>query len=195
MSRPGLESGFRSLLDALHRLGISYMIVGSLASSIHGISRATMDVDILADLNEQKIEGLARDLGPDLHADVEQMKDAFLAGRAFNVIHYASSYKFDIFPLAADPFSQSQFARRKSASLPQAGSAEAVQFPVASEEDTILSKLLWYKLGGAASDRQWRDAVGIVRVRGDQLDVAYMKHWAGRLEIAELQLKHPSSRQ
>lgn len=34
--------------DALEEPGVSYFIGSSLASAIHGISRATMDVDIIA---------------------------------------------------------------------------------------------------------------------------------------------------
>ncbi len=186
MNRPGIQSGFKRLLDAFDRLRIPCMIVGSLASSIHGVARATMDIDLVADLDEQRIDVLAQDLRAEFHADAEQMKEALHAGRAFNLIHYSSSYKFDVFPLTADPFLQSEFARRKTASLPQTEREPTLEFPVASEEDTILSKLLWFKQGGETSERQWNDALGIVRVRGGELDAIYLRHWAGRLGIAEL---------
>ena len=35
---------------ALDTLGIRYALVGSFASSIHGLYRATADIDILADI-------------------------------------------------------------------------------------------------------------------------------------------------
>ena len=34
----------------LERLGIEYLVGGSLATSLHGIPRATLDVDMVADL-------------------------------------------------------------------------------------------------------------------------------------------------
>lgn len=34
---------------------------------------------------------------------------------------------------------------------------------VATAEDTILSKLAWYRLGGEVSDRQWNDILGILK--------------------------------
>ena len=34
----------------LERLGVEYLIGGSLATSLHGIPRATLDADIVADL-------------------------------------------------------------------------------------------------------------------------------------------------
>lgn len=38
----------------------------------------------------------------------------------------------------------------------------AVRF--ASPEDTLLHKLVWYKLGNEISDRQWGDILGVLRV-------------------------------
>lgn len=55
---------------------------------------------------------------------------------------------------------------------------------IASAEDTILAKLEWARLSG--SDRQVRDASGMVRVQGDQLDVAYIAHWAAELGVSDL---------
>jgi hypothetical protein len=40
---------------ALERLGVPYMIGGSMASTAHGRIRTTMDVDIVADLQPDRI--------------------------------------------------------------------------------------------------------------------------------------------
>jgi hypothetical protein len=47
---------------------------------------------------------------------------------------------------------------------------------VASAEDTVL----------APSDRQWRDVQAILHVQDELLDVAYLRHWAAELGLAEL---------
>ncbi|MCC6332570.1 MAG: hypothetical protein IT380_01120 [Myxococcales bacterium] len=60
------------------------------------------------------------------------------------------------------------------------------QVAVASAEDTIVSKLRWYRLTGEVSDRQWNDVAGIVTARRGRLDLAYLRHWAERLGVAEL---------
>ncbi|MEN8149064.1 MAG: hypothetical protein ABFS86_04530 [Planctomycetota bacterium] len=44
---PDLERALAPLVDALERLGIPYRIGGSIASSLHGVARATLDVDIV----------------------------------------------------------------------------------------------------------------------------------------------------
>ncbi len=38
------------VIDALEALGVPYLIGGSLASAVHGVLRATMDADLVADL-------------------------------------------------------------------------------------------------------------------------------------------------
>jgi hypothetical protein len=40
--------------NVLERMGISYAVGGSMSSSVHGIMRSTMDVDIVADLQFQQ---------------------------------------------------------------------------------------------------------------------------------------------
>jgi hypothetical protein len=56
----------------------------------------------------------------------------------------------------------------------------------ASPEDTLLHKLVWFRLGGGVSERQWRDASGVLRIQGDSLDSAYLDTWAGRLGVRDL---------
>jgi hypothetical protein len=47
--------------------------------------------------------------------------------------------------------------------------AEDVSIRFATPEDTLLHKLIWYKLGNEISDRQWSDILGVLRVQGDAL--------------------------
>ncbi|HEU4411386.1 MAG TPA: hypothetical protein VFS43_39410 [Polyangiaceae bacterium] len=57
---------------------------------------------------------------------------------------------------------------------------------VKSPEDTILRKLLWYRDGGEVSEKQWRDVIAVLRLRGQQLEEAYLRQWASRLGIVRL---------
>jgi hypothetical protein len=74
------------------------------------------------------------------------MRDALESGRSFNLIHFASSYKFDIFPLTSEPFHQSQFSRREMRDIVLGGVSLAL--PVASAEDTLLRS--WFGTAPAA---------------------------------------------
>ena len=63
---------------------------------------------------------------------------------------------------------------------------------VKAPEDTILRKMLWFREGGAVSDRQWRDILGVLRAQQGRLDVAYLRGWAVRLALTDL-LDRPSA--
>jgi hypothetical protein len=183
MSSPA--AAFRRVLEVLSRLEIPYCIVGSVASSVYGTPRTTMDVDIVADLRADQLGSLAAALRPDFYADLEMMKDAWKRGRAFNVIHLASAYKFDIFPLADDAYSQEAFGRRRVAKTQSLG-GETVECVLGAVEDTILNKLRWYRLGGEISEVQWNDLRGILMVTGERLDREYLYRWAPLLGVTDL---------
>jgi hypothetical protein len=105
-------------------------------------------------------------------------------GRPFNLIHYATSFKVDIFPLKSDAYSRESFARRRFEQSKSFGAP--IECAVATAEDTILSKLLWYRAGGETSERQWNDLRGIRMVSGSVLDYEYLRKWAEYLKVADL---------
>lgn len=178
-------NAFERILGTFDRLGIRYCVVGSVASSVYGRPRTTMDVDVVADLRPEQLSRLAGELQREFYADLEMMKDAVNLGRAFNVIHLASSYKIDVFPLSGDEYSQEAFNRRRP-SRTEAFGNEPVDCFIASAEDTVLNKLRWYRQGGEISETQWNDLRGIMRVTGGQLDRDYLHRWAPRLGVADL---------
>lgn len=55
-----------------------------------------------------------------------------------------------------------------------------------SAEDIILSKLEWYRMGGEDSARQWRDILGVLKIRSGELDLDYLRKWAKELEVSDL---------
>jgi len=177
-------AALQQLLDALERLNIPYLVTGSVASSFYGTPRATRDIDLVAAVRLDHVPPLVSALGRDFYADADMMRQAISAQRAFNVIHFSTSYKFDIFPAGSDPFTQSQFKRRQKASF--AIEHESVEFQVVSAEDSILSKLLWYRSGGGVSDQQWRDIVSVLDTRRGTLDLEYLHQWAQELGVHDL---------
>lgn len=174
----------KRILRALDTLRIPHVIVGSVASSIHGAPRATNDVDLIVDMRPELAQALAAALGPDFYADPDIIADALLAGRSFNIIETKTTYKFDFFPLSRDAFRSREMARRVAIRSNVLG--EDLEFEITSREDTILAKLAWFKRGGCVSEQQWKDVIGVVRVQADRLDLGYLREWGPRLGVAEL---------
>ena len=172
-------------MRTLERLGIPFMVGGSIASSMYGVYRATNDVDVVVELHEPQVEAFCAALSGKFYIDSDTIRDALAHGRPFNIIHLSTSYKIDLFPLLPDPYSQTEFGRRVMAESDM-GCEEVVKFPVCTAEDTILAKLVWYKKGGEVSERQWSDIRGIVEVQAGRLDSEYMRKWARHLSVAEL---------
>ena len=156
-----------------------------MASGTHGLPRQTNDIDILADLPAALAEDFCAALGPAFYADPESARKAVEAGRAFNVIHIAGAYKFAIFPAGDDRFARSELARRRYTRT-AITSLEHIEFPVATAEDAILSKLVWYRKGGEVSERQWHDIAGVLRVQPGRLDEDYLRTWAAQLGVGDL---------
>ncbi len=177
-------AAFERLVAVFDGLGVRYVVGGSLASSIRGSGRATMDIDLVAELRPIHVEAFVSALRNEFYADSEMIREALARGVSFNVIHLKSSYKFDIFP-AASEFERSQLAR---GGLVEAAPFDAapMRFAVASAEDTILAKLAWFQKGGCVSARQWNDVLGVVRIQEGRLDLAYLGEWAARMGLAEL---------
>ena len=172
--------------QTLERLGIAYAVGGSLASSLHGVMRSTLDVDIVADMRLEHIQPLVAALSKEFYADDEMMKDAIEHHSSFNLIHHKTAFKVDIFIRKTRAFDQMQLERRRTAVI-ATDPEESVY--VTSPEDVILSKLEWYRMGGEVSDRQWRDTpvgVGVLKTRAGDLDLEYLRKWAIELKVSDL---------
>jgi hypothetical protein len=169
--------------QALEEIGIPYAVGGSLASSVHGVMRSTLDVDIVADMRLEHIPLLVSALSKEFYADDEMMRDAIEHRSSFNLIHYETAFKVDIFIRKSRAFDQMQLERRRT-SVITTDPEQSIY--VTSPEDTILAKLEWYRMGGEVSDRQWRDVLGVLKTRAGELDLDYLRKWAGELKVSDL---------
>jgi hypothetical protein len=136
-------------------LAIRYFVAGSLASSLYGIPRATQDVDLVADIGPPHVEHLMSALAGEFYIDAGMIRDAIRGRASFNVIHLATMFKADIFITGDDVWSREEMSRARTEEFDTSAGKVAIRF--ASAEDTVLRKLVWYKLGDCVSDRQWGD--------------------------------------
>ena len=169
--------------QTLERLRIPYAVGGSLASSLHGVMRSTLDVDIVADVQPEHIQPLVEALSQEFYTDDEMMRDAIEHQSSFNLIHYETAFKVDIFTRKSRAFDEMQLNRRRLAII---ASNPEESIYVTSPEDTMLAKLEWYRMGGEVSDRQWRDIIGVLKVRAGELDLVYLRKWAAELHVSDL---------
>jgi hypothetical protein len=173
----------------LDRLGIPYLVGGSLASSVHGEPRSTNDIDIVADLRQESINSLLGAVAEDYYVSEEAVREAVQAadrgepGDSFNLIHISGAIKIDLFVAGIDHFNAERLRLRQRVQLSPESDASLF---VDTAEHSLLRKLEWFRRGGEVSDRQWRDVIAIARVQGERLDLARLHQWAERLGVSDL---------
>ena len=164
-------------------LGVPYLIGGSLASTLYGMVRTTQDSDIVAEMRLEHLAPFAAALKDEFYLDDEMIAEAIRRHSSFNIIHRETMFKVDVFIPHPRPFLQSQLARAQAQTFTFETETSA---KFASPEDTILSKLEWYRMGGEVSERQWRDVLGVLKVRAGELDLEYLRKWASELNVSDL---------
>jgi hypothetical protein len=109
--------------------------------------------------------------------------DAITSHRSFNLLHFDSMYKVDVFVPSLTSAATERFRRRVSHIVKEA-TGDSAYFSTA--EDTILAKLDWYQLGHRVSERQWTDIVDVLTIQTGKLDLVYMRLWAAQSGVADL---------
>jgi len=167
----------------LEKLGVPYLIGGSFASTLYGMIRTTQDSDIITEMRAEHIQPFVLALQDEFFIDEELIAESLQRNSSFNIIHRESMFKVDVFIPRTRPFLRSQLtrARKQTFSLETEVSAK-----FSSPEDTILSKLEWYRMGGEVSDSQWRDVLGVLKTRAGELDHNYLRKWASELKVLDL---------
>ena len=169
--------------NVFEQLGVRYVISGSLASTLYGMVRTTQDSDIVAEMRAEHVQPFVAALKDEFYIDEEMIAESTRKHSSFNIIHRETMFKVDVFIPRPSPFLQSQLARAQTQTFFFETKLSA---KFASPEDTVLSKIQWYRLGGEVSDRQWRDVLGVLKVRAGELDADYLRQWAGALHVGDL---------
>lgn len=179
----------RKIADILEPLGISYVVGGSVASSLLGENRATQDLDLVINISPEQAPQLISAMSGEFFISESAVFEAIAKAESapressFNVIYLPSIEKADIFVMSNDPFSVSTMNRRQ---LHVASAESEKGIYIYSPEDIILQKLCWYKLTGGVSETQWRDVLGVLKVQGERLNFNYLSLWGETLKVADL---------
>ena len=154
------------------------MLTGSVASSAHGIPRSTRDIDIVIAPTPSQLVALMREFPSDrYYADQQQAMQALANRSQFNVIDFETGWKTDFILARESEYGRIALSRRMLIDI--AGTAVYVATP----EDVLIAKLQWAKR--AESDRQLRDAAGIISTQGSKLDRTYIERWVRELELED----------
>jgi len=180
----------QKIASILLPLNIPYVVGGSVASSLLGENRSTQDLDLVIDLESRTAQRLIDAMSGEFYISESAVTEAIANSRtapresSFNVIYLPSMEKADIFVMGSDdPFSASVMSRRQ---LYPVSSLTEQGIYIYSPEDIVLQKLSWYKLIPGGSQKQWRDVLGVLKVQGERLDLAYLNQWALTLQLTDL---------
>jgi len=141
-------------------LGAPWAATGSIASMIYGEIRVTHDIDIIILLDGEAIAALER-VFPENEfyrppRDVVEIERARDRRGHFNIIHFESGYKADVYLSADDPFHSWALRNRRSVDIGE------TPLWLAPPEYVILHKLEFYREGG--SEKHLRDIRGMLAV-------------------------------
>jgi hypothetical protein len=166
--------------EMLDSLGIRYVIGGSVASMLYGEPRMTLDLDVMIDADERSVLEIVQRLTHDFYVEADDALQAVRHRSSFNAIRFDDLMKVDFFVPERRPEVTLQFERARVVSL-ASGTASFY-----APEDILVRKLIWFRMGGEHSERQWRDILGILRFVQQPLDDAYLERAAASFAVADL---------
>jgi hypothetical protein len=178
-----LIDALEPVIQVLRELGIQHFIGGSIASSFHGATRSTMDVDVVCDMTEAQAVSFVSRFSKDFYVSLTAVENAVRRKSCFNLIHLPTSFKVDVFVSRGRQFDIDSMHRATQETL---GTTKTLKVPIATAEDSIISKLEWYRLTNETSERQWDDVTRLVRLLGDHADITYLRQAADAVEVRDL---------
>lgn len=169
----------------LERIGVTYLVTGSVAATLYGEPRATHDIDLVVELPERGREALPGAfpsaefyLPP---AEVIRLESEREERGHFNIIHHASGLKADVYLVGDDELHAWALRNRRSYPVGK------LEVSVAPPEYVIIRKLEFYREGG--SQKHLRDIRSMLRLSPEEIDAAALEAWVLRRGLSEAWLE------
>lgn len=157
--------------------GVPWVVVGAVSRSLLEDERRPADIDVVAGLGPREIDMFCMSLGERSYfVPVEQAGTAACENGSFTIIHNLESVKVEIF-CAGDGATRGLLATFVKRAVHERG------VPMLSPEDLVLQKLRWATRGDG--EGQLRDALAVMRMRWDYLDLAYLRLQAFAIGVDE----------
>lgn len=160
---------------------IPYMITGAWSVIFYGRPRASHDIDFVVEIEKKDLDKTIKSFKKLQHefiVQTEQIRDAVLKKNMFNILHLPSVLKLDFWILDDDEFNKIRFLRRKREKILDQ------YMSIATAEDTILKKLLWYQ--DSKIEKHLIDAAFVYQIQRKRLDKVYLKKWAKKQNTTKL---------
>jgi hypothetical protein len=145
------------------------------------MQQLAQDIDVVIDPAVSPHD-LAIHLKKDYHIDEQAVCQAVQQRTAFSMIHLDTLLKVDVIIPRLRPFTEEVRSRVQWHILDHS----YAPFPLVSPEDIVLVKLEHHGKAGMFPDDQWNDVLGVLKVQGSSLDLAYLDKWVGCLDVADL---------
>lgn len=100
------------MTGVLDALGVGHTIGGSIANSIAGEPRSTIDIDVIAALEGRYVRQLIKALENEFYLDETALTRAVREHSTANLIHHETSTKINFFVAGGTPLDTQQIARR-----------------------------------------------------------------------------------
>lgn len=170
---------FLLFVRPLNRLGIRYIISGSVAATFYGEPRVTHDVDLVVFLNDSDAQRLNQAFPPpDFYVPPMETISAEIQREQrghFNLIHTDTGFKADMYTVGRDELSAWGFRFKRTIQY------EDETVAVAPPEYVIVRKLEYYRESG--SEKHLRDIRSMISVSGNQLDQSALNDWIQRRRL------------
>lgn len=161
--------------ERLERLGIAYMLTGSMAMVEYAMMRMTNDIDIVMEVSPADAEKIIKTFEPDYYVPHGRVRDAISRKFMFNLLHQGTLVKVDCVVRKDNEFQRKAFSHRRKINF------SGFDVWIIGKEDLILSKLNWAK--NTKSEMQMRDVASIIR---NGYDEKYVKDWAEKLGVEDI---------
>jgi len=167
----------QKIIAILEKLDRPFATTGGVAAITYGDPRTTRDIDFIMEVNpwERDFAHTMADLcGDDFYFSIEGCQEAIAEQTMFQAIDKETMFKVDFHLSDIVPDS---LERRREVTI-----MTGQTVPMVSPEDSILSKLVWIKLGSGHSRK---DVVAMLRVQ-ENLDNDYLESTAEQLGVKSI---------
>lgn len=159
----GMSEKVVRLHEALARAGVPHALGGAIAVDYYRIPRATIDIDLNVFVPPEEGGQIVEVLGEEFVVSNPEALKSEIAERGQGMTYWGET-RIDLFFIASE-FNEAMAARVREVPYLDA------TIPILSAEDIVVMKAVFDRT------QDWADIEAVCKLRGDELDADYMKHW------------------